>query len=208
MYASPKRACFVVPRIAAFLPNVRLIHIARHPLRRIESAWKHYQAEGIKRLRPFEESIRDGGFIAHSLYWTQISAFRERFCDDQILNLFFEDMIREPRSVLEVAFRFIGVDTERGDGDHLGWVNASANYQVDRASMRLLRKIPAFARLRSSVPGGLRSSVGSLLKHRVDRDVQWNTEIRDWVIGQIRDDVRKYLEYCGKPADFWDLTKL
>jgi hypothetical protein len=33
--------------------------------------------------------------------------------------------------------------------------------------------------------------------------VQWDAGMRAWVIERLRDEVRQFLAYCGKPLDFW-----
>ncbi|MEX0741683.1 MAG: hypothetical protein WD079_02730, partial [Phycisphaeraceae bacterium] len=71
MYSSPSRASVVVPRIVERLPDAKLILIARHPIRRIESAWRHHQAARPQNSSTFDDLVRGGAFVDGSLYWKQ-----------------------------------------------------------------------------------------------------------------------------------------
>jgi hypothetical protein len=36
-------------------------------------------------------------------------------------------------------------------------------------------------------------------------DTTWNPTDRQWVIEQLGNDTRQFLEWCGRPADYWRL---
>ena len=46
-------------------------------------------------------------------------------------------------------------------------------------------------------------------KRRFTKPIQqrprWDEQTRQWVVDRIGDDVRRFLEFYGKPADFWPL---
>ncbi len=52
-----------------------------------------------------------------SLYWRQISRYREHFPDDQIKILFLEDLKADPRLFFRDCGRFLGVDSDGFDFD-------------------------------------------------------------------------------------------
>jgi hypothetical protein len=128
--------CFhplALDRIAARLPDVRLVIVLRDP---VERAWSHYAYEVARgneelsfgdaldaepaRLAGAEERIRRGevtderhwrlhSYLARGRYAEQIEAVHARFDPAQLLVVVSEELFADPLHVMNGVFAFLGV---------------------------------------------------------------------------------------------------
>jgi sulfotransferase family protein len=213
-YGMPTDFPDLVERIAGYLPDCRLIYMVRHPLRRIESDWK---LRVILRSPWLEESfsetvLKHPGILRMSAYWTQISRYRERFADEQIRVVFFEDFLRGPDAELARCFRHLGVDATvtiensaraRNSAEGLAW-------RRDPRMLRRFQRTSLFKRARALIPQSLRTSLRHVLTKagtKEDLRTEWDESAKRYAVEQLAEDCRKFLGYCGKPPDYWDLEK-
>lgn len=197
-----------LPRIVEHLPDAKIIYIVREPIERIESYWIELNSQGLV-TKPFNHAVRsDPQFIDTSLYWKQLSAYREHFPDERILTLFFEDFKRDAHGVLERCFRFLGVDpTVTIEGaEQPRYV--SDGKRSDLAVTNLMRKcVPGFYAIRDAMPKPLREGAKRLLKRPIEGRPQWDPAVVAWAVEQVRADSAAFLTHSGKPEGFWDLDK-
>ncbi len=128
-------------RIAALLPNARLIVILRDPVARAYSAWNHVVRGGRVRERGTApdffapETAKDvltHGILTRGLYYAQLARYLEVFPREQILVLIQErNVVANPAGGLEKVCRFLGLSHDvtftalkqadnRFDGTRLG----------------------------------------------------------------------------------------
>jgi len=197
--------------IAEYAHECRLIYMVRHPLRRLESDWKMRRYEGwapasINEAITNQETLTvQRTLITHGMYWQNLSEYRRLFPDEQILIVFLEDFMQNPAQELKRCFQHMnanpsvtidGVEQPR---------NQSRNARRDGLISGYLRKTPYFERMKTAMPGWLRTSAKLLFTRKEDLTFQWDEHIRSSVIEELREDSHKFLEYCDKPADFWEL---
>jgi hypothetical protein len=191
-------------RMAKHLPDAKLIYIARHPLKRIESHWLELIAIGLD-LPPFVEALKSWpNIVDTSLYWKQINAYRRFYPDERILVLFFEDFVAEPYGVLKRCYQFLGVDPGANRADPATASNVSANRRLDGRVIPILRRIPG-ARVAKNLAPGLVLRVIEKLRHPLPNRPEWPPEIRRELVMQLADDTQEFLRFYGKAADFWSL---
>jgi len=120
-------------RIAARLPEARLVMLVREPVAR---AWSHYHYErtlGIEPLgihdaldqedarlatgTPQERAHADRhfGYVARSQYADQIERVRRHFPGDQLLVLESEALFRDPQGTMDVVYEHVGLPAYQGD---------------------------------------------------------------------------------------------
>lgn len=201
-------------RIFHDLPDVKLLYIVRHPVRRLESAWMHYRCHGRRRLGQTVFPILHKavhavqGLIDASSYWRQLSLYRECFPDEQILLLFLEDLSTDSQTTMKRIFEFLDVAPSVSlDASALTPQNVTLGRRVDRDWVNWLRRVPGINvldRLGRKTP--LRSLGNRILRRQIIGRPIWNPKVLAWVEDQLRDDARSLLEYAGKPMDFWDLA--
>ena len=120
-------------RVAATVPDVKLIVLLRNP---VDRAYSHYQLQIRKRREPlsFEDAIaseeerlagerdkmladpayasfnhRRYSYLSRGRYADQLAAWMTRFDEDQLLILRTEDLEEDPAKVLGQTLRFLNV---------------------------------------------------------------------------------------------------
>lgn len=128
-------------RIAALLPDARLIVLLRDPVARAYSAWNHVVRAGRVRERgsapdffasEIAQDVRAHGILTRGLYHAQLARYLDVFPREQILVLVQErDVVANPAAGLEKVCRFLCLDPDvaftalnkadnRFDGTRLG----------------------------------------------------------------------------------------
>jgi len=231
VYCSVQHLCpNAADRIAACDPKMKIIYIVRHPLKKLESTWMQWRSistdraaeigrvlhlgdEPVELVRhSFADTLRDDrmGLVRTANYWREISVYRERFSDDQILVLFLEDMKTDRAAILRRCFEFLGVDPDVEVGESKGHLNRAVDKTIPRpffSKLRLLPGIrPIYRRASKIIPESVRMAVsGRLLRVPVKARPEWEDDLRKNVVDSLEEDVRTFLEFYGKPADFWSL---
>jgi hypothetical protein len=99
-------------RMAAIMPDAKLIYLVRHPVLRIRSQYVHNCAHRGER-RPIGVAVRrNPDYLAFSRHAYQLDRFLEHFPREQVLVLSSEQLRARRESVLKEAFQFIGVDPD------------------------------------------------------------------------------------------------
>ncbi len=201
-------------RIAQQLPHVKLIYIVRHPLDRLVSNWKMLHRSKVDCL-DFADILlsneRAPAFIDRSKYWSQINSYRTHFSDDQILVLFFEDLINDPIATTARCYAFLGLDTQVAHVLNTTNVKNSADSQVNRTKLSAFLKNNSFTNAAIKlVPRYIKQQLlqSSLFnrQHNI-RTPQWTEESFSYAVEQIKPDAERFLTHYGKAADFWSFSK-
>ncbi len=76
----------------------------------------------------------------------------------------------------------------------------------DRIALDVLRRLPGYDRLRDAlIPKAVRRAFKRTFTKPLRQRPRWDEQTRRWVVDRIADDVRRFLEFYGKPPDFWPL---
>lgn len=194
----------VPERIARHLPDVRLVYIVRHPLERIESHWMHRVQHGDS--RPFKKMLRKyPNLIDTGRYWSQIQRYRKYFGDDQILVLFFEDLKKNPEGVMNQCFSFLDVDPDVKLTNPSERRNVTRQFKAESMLLKAMRDNTPMGYASRLIPASFKKLIKARLEIQVDSRPSWDREMRRWVIDEIVEDVRTFLNFYGKPVDYWDL---
>jgi hypothetical protein len=164
--------------IRHYIPDPKFLFVARDPMARIVSHWRHY-----KGIRPdydgafndfFDHEAERRRIFECSLYWEKLEPYRRLFGDDKILCLTFEDMIADPAASLRTILDFLGVDARSPAVDRL--LDGGQFVHANAADSGKKKEVPA---------------------------PEWDPGLREKIKGLIRPDALKFLEHIGKPADYW-----
>jgi hypothetical protein len=129
----------VPDRIAETLPEVRLVYVARNPMRRLESHYRHRLATGWEWRGADAAIAEDPRYVAASLYGAQMAEYLRRFDRSRILLLRAERLFADPGPELDALCRFLGVAPDRSRR------YAAENVSAERrAAPRLLRELNRF----------------------------------------------------------------
>lgn len=110
-------------RIAAELPDVRLVALVRDPVDRAYSNWMHLWSDGLEPVDDFEEAFAlqdervDRGYAPFwryrdlGLYGEQLAHLRSFVDPERILVIRYRDVVDDPAGTVDRACRFLGIET-------------------------------------------------------------------------------------------------
>jgi hypothetical protein len=191
------------------VPNAKLLYIIRNPIERVASHW----AWGIASGRPWG-SINKAVWevdrlIEMSLYWRQLSRYREHFDDEQIKVLFLEDLKADPQSFFKECGRFLGVDSDGFDFEEAATPkNRTADKRTDTHPAQRLRQWSGFWTLKEFLPNSVVRLGERMLRHDGEMEPDWNVDVRREVEERLAPDAARMLDYCNRPQDLWSFETI
>lgn len=200
-------------RIAAELPDVRLVAILRNPVDRVFARFIARSRDGLER-RTFRAVVDDerrlplvrddaaGTYLAAGCVSGFLKAYLDRIPRERIRLYLFEDLQRDPRGLLRDLFTFLGVnpgfmpDLEQRHNSSGGVIG---NPVLREAWTRtaLLR-----ARVRRHVPRRIRDSAFGLVTRNLSA-VSLDPEMRRELTALYRDEVEQLGALVGRDLSHW-----
>jgi len=189
-------------RISRHLPGVRLVFIARDPIRRIES--QHLFDRHVKK-RPaaaadFAADVEHRReLIDGSRYAWMLEPYLDRFPRSRMLFLTFEDYQRDPIEVCGRVQAFLGVDVcevpatsaSNSSGSTPEWFGSLVGTGLARLVGR-------------SLPPETRRRIRYLVRRRVSRPI-WPEALRRRVEDELRADALEYLKLAERDEGHWGI---
>ena len=200
-------------RMAAALPNAKLIYIVRDPVERLASHWRMLTRDDAD-TPSFKKALKSGKlrpFLAErSSYWFQISAFRDRYPDSQILVVFFEDFKQDPCRELNRCAAFVGVEAFAEISNPKRAYNSGEEMtggRSEKQALQAIRKLPLVDAAKKLIPEPLKEMLWNLplFTRKQETDVPWTPELKKQVADELREDAAQFLKFYGKPADYWKM---
>lgn len=97
--------------IKSYNENIKLVVILRHPVERAYSHYLYRQQKGLIGNISFSDAIEEAPFmLERSLYGRYLNNYLQYFDRSQILILFYDDVKKDPRSVIYQIENFLGID--------------------------------------------------------------------------------------------------
>jgi hypothetical protein len=204
-------------RLAADVPDVKVIVVVRDPVDRAYSNWVHLRADGLEpeadflaAVRREEERIAAGWapfwhYRGLSRYGAQLRDLHRHLPPEQVFLLRYRELVDTPRDTLDRVSRFLGVATG------LAHTVAAENvkpYVPDSARYRFFaRAVRAGAHLGRRVPPqvwrqGSRPLIWALHAH-ASRRPALTVEARREVLEPLLDDIALLEELTGRPFGDW-----
>ncbi|WP_445256468.1 sulfotransferase family protein [Nocardioides aurantiacus] len=106
----------VPARMAALVPDARLLYLVRDPVERAVSQYRHHVRDGTE-PRPLAEALLDPGsqYVARSRYHERIAPFLDHVRREQLLVLVQERLLADRRGQLRAAYAHVGADPDFWD---------------------------------------------------------------------------------------------
>ena len=103
----------VPERMAALIPDAKLIFMVRDPIDRVRAGYLHRYANRAED-RPMREAVLAPGqtFLSRSRYYLQLTQFLEHYPMDRILLIEQDELLNDRRRTLERVFAFLGADPD------------------------------------------------------------------------------------------------
>lgn len=99
----------VPQRMAALLPDVRLVYVVRDPIERIRSHYRHRVAMGAETDAPEVAVFENPIYLDYSRYGLQIGQYLEHFAADQLLVITSEGLRSQRATTMRAVYEFLGV---------------------------------------------------------------------------------------------------
>lgn len=161
-----------------YIPNARLMFLARDPMERLVSHWRHYKGIRADHVGDFSDlfdrEAERRRILESSLYWERLAPYRELFPKEQLFFFTFEDMLADPPATLRRIFDFLGVKSD----------DATVGALLDNS--KFIHANAANSGKKSEVPAP-----------------EWDPALKEKVRDLIRPDALQFLDYIGKPAAHW-----
>lgn len=215
-YARYPRHKGVPGRIAASLPSARLIYCVRDPIERIRSEYEHRRKKGQEREELLDAAIRKRPkYVDTSRYAMQLEQYLEHFRREQILVMTAERLRHDRLAAVRQVYDFVGVDsTIVPDVIEQEFYRSDDRRTHSRAGFwarkTLKRYVPASTRAKELFdrrPGllgrGTSSNAPSTLR---ERKVEVPAPVRDRLVEELRDDVRRLRSYLPGDFDGWGIA--
>jgi hypothetical protein len=214
-YAKFPRHRGVPKRIAACLPEVRLVYAVRDPVARIRSHYQTRLAEGSEKA-PFADAVADNPiYLDYSRYALQIEQYLEHFPREQLLVITSEDLRAAREATMRRVYDFVGVDPDVApaelDRDFYRTRDRAVRSPVPLGVRKFLkRRFPAtrrFKELENDTLGALRriTGTGDGGSARTASFVVPD-RVRDRIAAELADDVRRLRGYLGPDFDGWGIA--
>jgi len=188
-------------RIAADLPDVKLIVSLRNPAERAYSSYLG-RLQGGEERRGVEETMRAGSYyVESSRYHGSLSRYFARFGRERIKVILFDDLVANPRAVVRDLFEFLGVDSTF-EVDVAATHNRAAVPRFLAANRVLLRTGELVHRL---LPPPLRNSgiTGRMQRLLLKRPDPLPADLRRRLLEEFRDDIGKTAALIERPLAHW-----
>lgn len=203
----------VPERIAAHLPEVRLIYIVRDPIERIRSQYQHRVTIGVEK-DPFERAVlQNPNYVHFTRYAFQIEQYLPYVPRDRLLVITSESLRSDRSATMRRVYRFLEVAPD--------FVPPTLDQEFFRTQSRpeyppavwgvwrtAKRWIPGTRQLKKGVDR-IRTAVRSpVSEHPIAR--RWDgwtvpDDVRRILEHELRDDVRRLREYLPPGFDGWGL---
>jgi Sulfotransferase family len=194
-------------RIAALLPEVRIVYLVRHPMHRMRSEYLHRLLNG-KEARPLDEAVRaDPSYLDTSRYAFQIDRYLECFPPEQLLVLTAEQLRHDRTATLDRVLEFLGLDPGWQPPELAREYNATARKPARRPVPRPLKRL-----LDASLHVGVSPRTVERLSYRsvgtkVDQTrIVFSDAVRTGLEDELRDDVRRLRRHLGPAFDGWGIA--
>ena len=187
----------VVERLLAYNPELKLIYLVRHPIKRIQSQYAHRlmngDAEPDIRLE-FEK--RGWRYLSQSSYGTTLKTYQEAFGERQVLPMLFESYIADMGKGVDRVCDFLGIPRE--DLSHISARNTTVGSNRSRWS-----PVYYVDRILTYSPRVVRRKFGRKISLKLREKPTLPPEIVHQLWEQIEPEVRLFESQSGLDTSIW-----
>lgn len=196
----------VAERVRDLYPDVKLIFIARDPVERAISQYKHQKLQVEGRLG--DEKSDSYAIIRHAVevssYGEQIDHWYKFFNKEQFLFIEFETMIEGPRKTIEDVCAFLGVENVWQELTALGTSNSSLENAVLPSWLYKMRSTGLGKKAKELLPRGAVNRLKATLSGKPNSaDFRLEQEILDAMKVSLRTDIQHFRKITGVRGSGW-----
>ena len=196
----------VPERIAALLPEVRLIYVVRHPIERIKSHYVHQSERGQEALSINRAVRADPRYVDTTRYAMQLDRYLDWFPEEQIMVVTSDQLDGDRSTTFARIASFCGVDPGVEVPALGGRSHESSGKQVPVGLTARLRTIPVLRRAAEVLPTPLREKIGARTRRQLrPEDVAFDPVVERWLIDELTPDLQRLERWLGPDFDGWGL---
>lgn len=192
-------------RVAAVVPDVRLVYLVRHPLERIRSHYLHAVRAGWERRPLPRAAVADRQYLDISLYAMQLDRWLEHFEPAQILVVTAESLRDERAQTVAHVLRFVGArqDVTLGLDREL-----HGRAEDDRPPRwpGALTHVPGRAAAARLTPPALRRAISRRVALDSPARLRLPSSVEERLLAELRPDVARLRRFLGDDFDGWGLA--
>jgi hypothetical protein len=203
----------VAERIAANLPDVRLIYVVRNPIERIRSHYQHRVAVGAEKDPLGKAVLNNPIYLDYSRYALQLEQYRPHIPPDRLLVITSESLRDDRLATIRGIYSFLGVTAD--------FVPPTLTREFYRTEGRPMYPPALWALRRAArrwIPGAKRAkefvdSMGARRRrasgHSAERDherFRVPEDVAHVLEERLADDVRRLRAYLPPDFDGWGLA--
>lgn len=203
-YSQVERFPDAPARMAALVPDARLVYVLRDPIERMRSHYRHSVLMGRER-RPVDDALPSGGsYLDASCYARQLRAHLEHFDRSQVLTIFSDDLATDVRGTLRTVAAFIGAEPD------LVPEVSSLDHHVSEQRRRLPGPLAGTAswapvlELRRRSPAAARALGRMIGRRGAGVDDRPSEATRQLLRRQLHDDLEDLRSLVGPLPTSWD----
>ncbi|MEI2779552.1 MAG: sulfotransferase [Tetrasphaera sp.] len=202
------RSPYASGRIAAELPNAKLLAILRNPIERAFSDYQAFVRDSLERAT-FAEAIKrapgvepGSQYVMTGFYGRQLKPYFETFGKDQVKVILNEDLRVGAGEKLDEVCHFLGVDPLPDAAELMSQLNVSGRPR--NAAVALAYKLRRVSRpwAKPIVPERLQRGVDSLLASGLKRETV-SASVRADLIGVYREDIELLQSLIDRDLSSW-----
>lgn len=135
----------VPQKMAAALPDVKLIYIMRNPVNRAYSHFVHRWSKELHPGKPFEASFtefvkEDPMCLDSGKYAIQIQEYLEYFPKDRFFFIVFEEFIANKYEIMKNLYSFLGVEAPENIGGDAAKANVNRQFRQHVTRKKVMEK--------------------------------------------------------------------
>lgn len=210
--ASPNYTAFpqhlgVPERMAATVPDAKLVYIVRDPIDRIAAHWIHNYAKRREKGSLRETLLHPNtSYVSRSRYFMQLQRYLEHYPDEQILVLDQRDLRDERMPTLRRLFEFAGVDP---GFEHPKFEQVRHSTSRKKRATRLGMRVQKASRSRwgRRVPrrAWLAMDVALPLSKPIDKPSDIREALGEEVIEVLHEDAERLRAHTGRDFAHWSV---
>lgn len=197
----------VPARIAALVPDARLIYLIRDPIERIRSQYLHVRRHAHEH-RPIREAlIQNPNYVNYSSYWKQLQQYLEWFPRDRVLVLESETLLRDRVPTLRRVSEFLSIDPAAFSDNIDTEFHQARTARVHRPAFRRVSSSRPYRAAAQLVPDVVRSPLRRFTSENLEPEtVQIPDDVRRSLEDAVRDDVAELRGFLGPDFHGWGLA--
>lgn len=203
----------VPARMAAVMPDARLVYLLRDPVERARSDYLHYRYPPKAPARkfvtieqlPIERALLENPlYLDTSRYAMQLEQYLEHFDREQILVVTTDELAADRNATVRKVLAFIGVDPARAPATFDGEYNRTEDLRVPVEAIERLKRLPLVGTVGRLLPRRVRESIG--MRTVPTEEGEMSDELRARVTVLLRDDVARLRPLLGDDFDGWGIA--